>query len=137
MLVVEKGMSYTRKQLLRIERALDSRQWRLLRDIRDAAQAGGHRHFAELLDEVADSGDASFAAMLSDLNAAEFHRDIVELRAISAARQGIKEGDFGQCVECGEDIGFERLLVEPTATRCVLCQNRHEKLFTATRSAKL
>ena len=64
MLVIEKGMSYTRKQLVRIERALNSRQWRLLQDIRNAGEAAGYRHFIGLLDEVADSGDASFAAML-------------------------------------------------------------------------
>jgi RNA polymerase-binding transcription factor DksA len=128
MLVIEKRMSYTRKQLVRIERALNSRQWRLLQDIRNAAEAAGYRHFIGLLDEVADS--ASFAAaMLSDLNAAEFHRDIVELRAISAARQRIKESHFGQCVECGEEIGFERLLAEPVATRCVPCQNRAREVI--------
>ena len=130
-------MSYTRKQLARIERALDSRQRRLSQDVRNAAQAAGHRHFIELLDGVADNGDASFAAMLSDLNAAEFHRDIVELRAISAARQRISEGHFGRCVECGEDIGFERLLAEPAATRCVVCQTQYEKLFSANRGATL
>ena len=34
---------------------------------------------------------------------------------------------FGECRDCGEPIALARLSAYPTATRCLACQQRHEK----------
>ena len=40
--------------------------------------------------------------------------------------QKIEEGDFGQCEECGDDIGIERLKARPVTSLCIACKRRQE-----------
>jgi len=40
----------------------------------------------------------------------------------------LKDEDFGWCEECGDRISQERLSVMPDATRCIKCQQEHEKM---------
>ena len=47
---------------------------------------------------------------------------------IDAALVKIEEGDFGECVSCGEDIGTARLKARPVAERCIECKSEQEKL---------
>lgn len=53
--------------------------------------------------------------------------DASELREIDAARARLEEGSYGECMECGQDIGFARLKATPSAVRCIVCQTRFEK----------
>jgi DnaK suppressor protein len=41
-------------------------------------------------------------------------------RILQALRR-MDDGDFGYCVECGEEIAIGRLDVDPTFTACVRC----------------
>ena len=59
--------------------------------------------------------------------AADEKRDAQELRDIDAARQRLDAGTYGICTDCGAEIGFQRLHVEPQAARCIECQRRFEK----------
>jgi DnaK suppressor protein len=38
----------------------------------------------------------------------------------------VQAEDFGVCTDCGVDIPFDRLKVEPWATRCVACESAQE-----------
>jgi DnaK suppressor protein len=40
---------------------------------------------------------------------------------IEGALIRIKNGDFGYCYLCGEDIGIKRLQLNPLLTRCLKC----------------
>ena len=53
--------------------------------------------------------------------------DASELREIEAARSRLADGTYGECIECGQDIGFARLKATPSALRCIVCQTRFEK----------
>ena len=44
-----------------------------------------------------------------------------ELEAIEAGLQRLESARFGDCVRCGEAIGNERLLAQPTASSCLAC----------------
>lgn len=44
-----------------------------------------------------------------------------ELRRIAAALVRLEAGEYGWCVECGEEIGDRRLEVDPAAARCRDC----------------
>jgi RNA polymerase-binding protein DksA len=57
---------------------------------------------------------------------AEQERDIDELRAIATAMARIDDGQYGLCVDCGEEIALARLRAQPAALRCVPCQQRYE-----------
>ena len=43
------------------------------------------------------------------------------LQRIEAALQRLEEGDFGFCLNCGEDIPIKRLAVDLTLAYCVDC----------------
>jgi DnaK suppressor protein len=44
-----------------------------------------------------------------------------ELAKIDAALRRIETGDYGYCVQCGEEIGEKRLALDPAAAACVRC----------------
>lgn len=72
------------------------------------------------------AGDASYAALLRELDEAEIGRDLKELRAVGAALRRIREGSYGFCVDCERPIDFERLQAQPAAARCMECQRSYE-----------
>lgn len=53
-----------------------------------------------------------------------------QIDRVCKALQRAKEGTDGQCEDCGGAIPDERRGILPEATRCVLCQERWEKLGT-------
>ena len=54
-------------------------------------------------------------------------RDAGEIQAIDAALERLRDGSYGTCAGCGEAIGAQRLLAQPTALRCADCQQRFER----------
>lgn len=72
------------------------------------------------LDLVSDQQDRELSLLLSN-------RDRKKLLAINEALQKIKEGNYGLCQECGEQIGAGRLKAMPLANYCVDCQSKIEK----------
>jgi DnaK suppressor protein len=53
-------------------------------------------------------------------------RDMAELGAVSEALARVHDADFGECIDCGAAIPFDRLKLEPWARRCVACQGKYE-----------
>ena len=45
----------------------------------------------------------------------------VDLVRVEAAERRLRDGDFGYCEECGEEIPDGRLTIDPMAERCVGC----------------
>jgi DnaK suppressor protein len=67
------------------------------------------------------------------------NREALYIKKLDEALRRIEEGTFGDCDECGEEIGQNRLLARPTATLCVSCkeeQERKEVLTAAGRTSK-
>ncbi len=50
------------------------------------------------------------------------------LGKIDAALAKIEEGEYGECITCGEDIGVKRLKARPVAELCIECKSDQEKL---------
>ena len=44
-----------------------------------------------------------------------------EIARIDAALQRIEQGEYGECVECGEIVAEKRLMHDPAATHCIDC----------------
>lgn len=115
------------EQARALRAALEARRSELIREIReDLARVRGDS-FRDMAGPAGDPGDESVFDLMSDLNQAEARRDLSELRGIEAARSRFDEGRYGECVECGQDIGFPRLRANPAALRCIVCQTRLEK----------
>ncbi|MCP4643844.1 MAG: TraR/DksA family transcriptional regulator [bacterium] len=49
------------------------------------------------------------------------------LYEISAALKRVREGTFGDCEGCGEEIPRKRLEVFPSARHCIECKSKLEK----------
>ena len=45
----------------------------------------------------------------------------IELKRIEAALERLAAGDFGYCVQCGEEIAVKRLELDPTNPVCIDC----------------
>ena len=125
------------------ERTLDVKN--RLRDratqLRDELQRTRERSLQEtpsnITDRARDSEDDSFADLIVHTNLAEMDRDVDELRMIDSALQRISAGTYGECVDCGQPIATARLDAEPTAERCVTCQELYEKTHASTPTPSL
>ena len=115
----------TEEQLAHLQQLLDEREKTLRVDLR--REASEQDDFVDVATEAPDPGDASFASLSVDLGNAAVTRDMVELRAIEAARARMSNGTYGECIDCVTEIPYERLLVQPTAERCAPCQEMYEK----------
>jgi DnaK suppressor protein len=100
----------------------------VLRDgLEDALRLEGHANLVENMDRVHDTGDDAVADVLADLNVAHLVAEYDELRDLDAALLRVESGTYGDCIDCGEPIPFERLETMPTALRCVDCQEKFEQ----------
>jgi DnaK suppressor protein len=77
--------------------------------------------------QVPDTVDAAEERLRGALRNAEMDRDVSELRDIDAARERLRTGEFGTCVDCGMEIPLERLDAMPASARCVECQQLYER----------
>ena len=73
-----------------------------------------------------DYDDAPQRAMDREVDQALTEFDTQELGAIGRALQRVHDDDFGLCIDCGGEIPFDRLKIEPQALRCVNCESRRE-----------
>lgn len=73
-----------------------------------------------------DTGDESSISYerLVSLGISEGEREIIN--SIDEALERIKNGEYGQCVECGGKISEARLTALPYADKCVECKSEEE-----------
>ncbi|MFO1216337.1 MAG: TraR/DksA C4-type zinc finger protein [Burkholderiaceae bacterium] len=113
-----------------LQAELERRQHELDRQVADH-QGGLSRveHAREVLSQ--DSDDLPQLEAGREMDMALGDREIGELGAVSAALRRLQEDRYGECVDCGEAIPFDRLKVEPWALRCVACESRRERAARA------
>ncbi|TAK40293.1 MAG: TraR/DksA family transcriptional regulator [Betaproteobacteria bacterium] len=122
-------MTLTAQQLEELRRAIETRHAALLEEIRGDVGRARDESYGELAGPVTDPADEASADLIADVDQAEVTRDLGEARALEAAQARLAKGGYGLCTDCGSEIAFERLRVNPVATRCVDCQRVHEKTY--------
>ena len=122
-------MALTPQQTQNLHKTIEQRRDALLTELRDDVERVRRDRFEDLAGAAPDPGDESVATLIADLDHADVGRDLSELRGLEAARTRLADGSYGTCADCGGDIGFERLKVQPAAVRCIGCQTLHEKLY--------
>lgn len=115
------------QQALSFKNRLRDRAEYLRREVRETRARSIEESPARIAERARDSEDDSFAALIVDTNLTEMERDVGELRMIDSALQRINAGTYGNCVDCDQPIPMARLEAEPTAARCVQCQELYEK----------
>jgi DnaK suppressor protein len=81
----------------------------------------------ESAQRVFDRKDQAELATLAGVDDAELARDFAERQEVLAALERLGAGRYGECLDCGEAIGRERLQVQPAAARCTACQAALER----------
>lgn len=112
------------------------------------SQVGGsvsdrlHRHGFDEHDDAAlpnrraDTDDDAAAETETSMDIAHVSRDAEELALLDAALERMTSGDYGFCVDCGDDIARERLIANPAAARCTECQERSERAALVARRTR-
>ncbi len=105
-----------RKLLEEKRRSLLQKTTRTAEEGRGAVIEGGE----DYVDDAVTHYTREFLLSLSDL-------DRRQLMLVEEALVRIREGTYGECQMCGEDIGLKRLQAVPWARYCVHCQELAER----------
>jgi DnaK suppressor protein len=127
----------TPQELASLEQQLNQREALVRAQIRVGV---GHREdepYAELAGSVGDLADDASADLIVDIDNAMIGIELAELRDIEAARTRIMDRRYGICVDCDQDIEYARLQAYPTAKRCTVCQNMHERTYASQSRASM
>jgi DnaK suppressor protein len=120
----------TKKDRLAIRAALEEQRAKLLHGLKAALEESGQTQYAAVLGKSSgDSADEALAVTLGNLSAARMDHEVRAIQAMEAAAGRLDSPDFGICEDCGANIPAARLVANPTATRCVTCQERHEHTY--------
>ena len=116
---------------------LRERAAQLRGEIQHTLECSSDEIHARVAEQARDLEDDSFSNLVVDVNLAEIDRDADELRRIDGALARINEGSYGFCESCGQEIPEARLQAEPTALRCVQCQDLYEKTHAGNGTPRL
>lgn len=115
---------------------MDIRQ-KLEQELRTAAARLRHLAGATALEELlgptgehwsyADEVDEIQANERREIGFATRELLVERVNALSAALDRLNDGEYGTCVECGEQIAAARLQALPEVQTCVRCQDRIER----------
>ena len=79
-------------------------------------------------DDLADEVDLATSEAGQTMNLRLRDRERVLLKKIDKALEKIKQGEFGICEVCGEEIGIKRLEARPVTDLCIRCKEDQEKV---------
>ena len=77
--------------------------------------------------DIGDEGDRADTERTHEVSILISARDKEKLGAIEETLEKIREGTYGVCEDCGDEIGSGRLKAMTLAKLCVTCQSRLEK----------
>lgn len=115
------------RQTTTMKARLRERAAQLRGEIQHTLERSNDETHVRIAEQARDTEDDSFSNLIVDLNLAEIDRDADELRRIDTALARLSEGSYGLCEDCGQRIPEARLEAEPTALRCIRCQELYEK----------
>lgn len=103
---------------------------KLLEDKRAEILSEAERTLTELTDRsgsIPDPNDRASAEADRSFELRIRDRERKLLPKIEDALKRIKEGTFGSCEGCGEEIGMKRLEARPVTSLCIDCKTLQEK----------
>lgn len=127
----------SQEQRRQIGQQLITKYQSMLEDIDEEKRQSDDAQYQNLAGDVRDPGDDSVADLMTDLNATILHKHLHALQEIEQAQQRLKADTINTCVDCDQEIGFQRLLAYPTAMRCLNCQAQHERNYSGHESPSL
>ena len=116
----------TETQQAALSARLDARERELQAEVRAVNEEAAETPTREPHLQVGDIGEQGEERIRDAVRYAEKERDIQELRQIADARDRLRDGSYGLCIDCGTAIPFARLEALPFSERCVPCQEAYE-----------
>ena len=78
-------------------------------------------------DPAQDIADRAASSYTKEFLFSQSNNDRQLLQMVETALQRIREGNFGECVGCGNEINAKRLEAVPWTRYCIECQEKLEK----------
>lgn len=122
-MIQTKSATMEKKRLEHFKKRLVQKQTELLQAVSRNEQ-DGRAADEEATQDVADKAINSYTKeFLFHLSNSD--RNLLQM--VAEALQRIKDGSYGQCASCGNDMNPKRLEAVPWARHCLNCQERVEQ----------
>ena len=112
-----------KKKLDSFRKRLETRQHEL-RTMVTRNQKDGRAADEEATQDVADRAASSYTKEFL-FSQSSNERQILQM--VDGALNRIREGTFGECIACGEEINPKRLEAVPWTRHCIACQEKLEQ----------
>jgi DnaK suppressor protein len=112
-----------KKRLETFKKRLEERQRELRQNVSRTEQDGRSADL-DTAQDIADRASSSYQKEFL------FHQSSSErqtLQMVESALNRIREGTFGECISCGNEINSKRLEAVPWTRYCIACQEKMEK----------
>jgi DnaK suppressor protein len=113
-----------KKVLEQFKKTLEERQ-RVLRESVSRTEQDGRT--ADVTDSAQDIADRASSSYQKEFLFHQSNNDRQLLAMVSSALERIREGSYGECVSCGNEINPKRLLAVPWTRHCISCQEKQEQ----------
>jgi DnaK suppressor protein len=78
-------------------------------------------------DPTVDLADKAANSYTKEFLFGQTNHDRATLQLIEEALKRIKDGEFGECVQCHEEVQLKRLEAVPWTRHCITCQEKQEQ----------
>jgi DnaK suppressor protein len=113
-----------KKKLEGFKKRLETRQQELRRTV-NRNQADGR--VADEDTAAADIADRAASSYTKEFLFSQSNNERALLQMVDKALARIREGSFGECVHCGNEINAKRLEAVPWTRHCIECQEKLEQ----------
>jgi DnaK suppressor protein len=113
-----------KKKLETFKKRLEDRQRELRQNVTRNEIEGRNADVTDSAQDIADRASSSYQKEFL------FHQSNNErqlLQMVEGALSRIREGSFGECISCGNEINAKRLEAVPWTRHCIECQEKLEK----------
>jgi len=112
-----------KKKLDTFKKRLEERQRELRHAVSRTAQDGREADI-ETAQDVADRAANSYT---KEFLFSQSSSERQTLQMVEGALERIREGSFGECIACGDEINPKRLEAVPWTRHCIACQEKVEQ----------
>jgi DnaK suppressor protein len=113
-----------KKVLEQFKKTLEERQ-RVLRESVSRTEQDGRT--ADVTDSAQDIADRASSSYQKEFLFHQSNNDRQLLLMVDSALERIRQGSYGECVSCGNEINAKRLQAVPWTRYCISCQEKQEK----------
>ncbi len=117
------NMAMEKKRLEQFKKRLEDRQTEL-RKMVSSRQQDGRNQGEDIAQDIADRAASSYN---KEFLFTQSTNERQMLGMVDSALARIREGTYGECISCGNEINAKRLEAVPWTRYCIECQDKLEK----------